>query len=61
MHVIIDILQHKSWHVGNRDARAKVERDVAAHKEAEEKKRKRTLEIVCYNLIYLTLNYSSNK
>ena len=42
-----DILQHKSWHVWNRDNRAKVEKDVAAHKEVEEKKRKRVLEIVC--------------
>jgi len=40
-----NILQHKSWHVWNRDNRAKVEKDVAAHKEVEEKKRKRVLEI----------------
>jgi len=40
-----NILQHKSWHVWNRDNRAKVEKDVAAHKEQEEKKRKRVLEI----------------
>jgi len=40
------ILKHKSWHVWNADAIAKVEADERKHAEEEAEKRRRQREIV---------------
>jgi hypothetical protein len=41
-----NILQHKSWHVWNRDVIEKIDKDEKQHKEEEEKKKRRLEDIV---------------